>query len=244
MVTDQGALLELAAEISSINGQTIRDWEITSVADQGSVLGARGIRGTFNIAVDTDGNFMTYHLKMPEAALAELAQQVAQRDPVPSADVNGATGYFHVDRLGWQLTFRRLSPESALEVWSIAEQDWRATKLLGLLKNPDQALAPLDPEMADHWRAVKPNPAPAESTTPSPGYFVLNAPPALAALWLAPALDGTLQWRQFVAAEGRLVPLTEAEMDQLRAGRELVEVTEPAFNDALAALRTAHKQSQ
>jgi len=244
VVTDHSALLELAAEVSSIGGQTIRDWEITSIGDQGSVLGARGVRGAFNIAVDTDGNFITYFLKMPEAALAELAQQVAHRAPISAVSSSGGTGYFKVDRLGWQLTFRRLSPEAAPEVWSIAEQDWRATKLLGLLKNPDQALTPLDPELADHWRAVKPNPAPAESTTPSPGYFVLNEPPALAALWLAPALDGTLQWRQFVAAEGRLVPLTEAEMDQLRAGRELVEVSEPAFNEALAALRTAHKQSQ
>ena len=243
MLTDPSPFHELAAEVSAISGHTIRDWEITTVADKGWVMGALRTRGTFNLAIDHDGNFLAYHRMMPEAALDALAQQVAQREPSSGATEDGSR-YFRVDRLGWQLTFRRFSPDAPVEVWSVAEQSWQATGLLQLLKNGDQALVRMDKELADQWAAFKPGPAAAGATTPNPRYFLLNEPPPAAALWLAPAVDATLQWRQFVAAEGRMVLLTDAELDQLRGGRELVEVNEPAFDQALAALWAAHKQSQ
>jgi hypothetical protein len=234
-VTNEAALLELAAEISTIAGTTLRDWAITPVADLGWVMGARRTRGAFNIAVDKVGNFFTYHLLSPEMAMAELTRLVGHTQPATAAAQPAESEFLRLDRLNWTFAFRRPAGSTEVEVWSMADQCWRPTALLELTGDAEGSLIAADLDLAEQWIARK---APGAAASPAIRYF-LTQPAPVAALWLSPGTDGTPRWRQYVAAEGRFVPLTDEELAQLRDGRELREVPEPDFEQALAVLRAA-----
>lgn len=234
-MTIQDALLELGAEVSTIAGTTLRDWAITPVADLGWVMGARRTRGAFNIAVDKVGNFFTYHLRSPEVAMSELARLVGNAQPATAAARPADSEFLRINRLNWTFAFRRPAGSTEVEVWSVADQCWRPTALLELTGDAEGCLIDADLDLAEQWIARK---APGAAPSPVIRYF-LTQPAPVAALWLTPGTDGTPQWRQYVAAEDRFVPLTDEDLAHLRDGRELREVPEADFEQALAVLRAA-----
>ncbi len=126
------ALLELAAEYSALQGHVVTDWQVNEVPGSGWILGARGLRGAFNLVVDEAGNIAAYHLKSPADAFDGLAREVSAREPA-SAPGGAEDEVFGVDRLGWDLVFRRSGRETRPEVWSVAEGGWRPTVLLELV---------------------------------------------------------------------------------------------------------------